>query len=210
MKKTLLFIGVIILFISIVKMCNSYAEIDERQEFLKNTPVDIPSKTDNVVEVQETDSMKISNAIETLNSLSSYSGNLTIEGMNSNLDALNSTIKTYKLYNASKKSEIVRLTNKLKIKIIKTQVKLFPKYRKAYANEIKNKLWENNIKVSIQNKTLTLTGGTFASNKNKKDAFDVMHPIIKRYRFKRINFKWYEYDDEYTYWTIDSQSDNEI
>lgn len=29
-------------------------------------------------------------------------------------------------------------------------------------------------------------------------------------RFDRANFKWYEYDDEYTYWTIESNVDSKV
>lgn len=93
------------------------------------------------------------------------------------------------------------------------QVREFPRIRENYAKIVKDKLWEENIKVQCfgsRKTTLQFTGGMFASNKNKKDFQTTLSEIFRDFRFNRINYKWYEYDDEYTYYTIDSDNDSEI
>jgi hypothetical protein len=37
-----------------------------------------------------------------------------------------------------------------------------------------------------------------------------LQDMLKLLRFNRINFKWYKYDDEYTYWQIESLPDSKI
>lgn len=93
------------------------------------------------------------------------------------------------------------------------QVREFPKIRDNYAKIVKNKLWEQNIDVQCfgsQKTTLQFTGGIFASNKNKQDFQTTLSEIFRDFRFNRVNYKWYEYDDSYTYYTIKSDKDSEI
>lgn len=99
---------------------------------------------------------------------------------------------------------------KLKQKLISAQIKTFPKMRKAYALTLKEKLWREDVDVKSNDKSITLTGGTFASNKNKEDTYIAMRDRLEQLRFKRVNFKWTKYDDEYTYWTIETPSDGTI
>ena len=93
------------------------------------------------------------------------------------------------------------------------QLREFPKIRANYAKILKNKLWEEDIEVQnfgSGNTTLQFTGGIFASNKNKQDFQTSLFQTFKDFRFKRINYKWYEYDDEYTYYTVNSDKDSKI
>jgi hypothetical protein len=109
--------------------------------------------------------------------------------------------------------EINRLGQSLKSKVISLQKAEFPKMRKSYGDIIKQKLWVENIKVkAIDNgySTLEFEGGIFASNKNKQDFQNTLSEILNLLRFKRINYKWYEYDDEYTYYSLKTLQDGEL
>ena len=109
--------------------------------------------------------------------------------------------------------EVQNLANNLKSKVQNLQKREFPKLRKAYKEAIYKNLWIEDIETSILgngNTTLQFTGGIFASNKNKQEFQDALNEILHSLRFKRINYKWYEYDDEYTYYTLKTPKDNEL
>ena len=121
-----------------------------------------------------------------------------------------------KLINKGKKhnnKKIKKLSETLKKKLKNLQWREFPKIRKAYVEILDDKLWEENIDVFCKGKrytTMEFVGGIFASNKNIKDTQFTMHEKVNDFRFKRVNYKWYKYDDEYTYYTINSISDGEL
>ena len=105
------------------------------------------------------------------------------------------------------------MLSKYKNNLSYVQRRDFPKLRKIYAKILANKMWDYNIDIYTKwgyNSTLELVWAYFASNKNKKDILNMLYPKLKELRFDRVNFKWYKYDDEYTYWEIDSLSDGEI
>lgn len=91
--------------------------------------------------------------------------------------------------------------------IIKTQKVVYPKFRKAFTERAKNKMWEHDIEVYSSGTTITFIGYTFARNKNIKDSYESIASTLEEMRFKRVNFKWSE-GSEYTYYTIDSPSDD--
>lgn len=110
-------------------------------------------------------------------------------------------------------SKIKKLGKNIEQSLKSLQLREFPKIRANYAKILKNKLWEENIKVQCfgpRKTTLQFTGGIFASNKNKKDFQTTLSQTFRDFRFKRVNYKWYEYDDEYTYYTISSDKDSKI
>lgn len=116
--------------------------------------------------------------------------------------------------NTSDKSDSLQTKVKeLKKALSNYQVKLLPKMRNSYAKAAKEKLWRSNIEVAIlgsNNTTLQFTGGSLASNANKEDFMKAMNEMVNELRFKKINLKWYEYDDEYTYYKLDTKSDSEL
>ena len=70
-----------------------------------------------------------------------------------------------------------------------------------------------NIEVEVfgnNSKTIQFTGGIFANNKNKQETQETLSEMLNLLRFKKVNYKWYKYDDEYTYYELDSKNDNEI
>lgn len=97
-----------------------------------------------------------------------------------------------------------------KQKYIAFRVKNYPLARKAWAQSARNRLWSQDIDVSYSGRTITFTGAVFASNSGIKEVYDNIRDALYQLHFKRCNFKWYKYDDEYTYYTIDSSNDNEV
>lgn len=93
------------------------------------------------------------------------------------------------------------------------QVKVFPQLRKAYAAFGKETMWESDIKVTSPGPsyaTIEFTGAAFAANRNIKQAQEKLSEMLHLLRFKRVNYKWYAYDDEYTYYTLDTKKDGDL
>jgi hypothetical protein len=130
------------------------------------------------------------------------------------------TVALFKSYamtiNEGKKStdkEVLKLTDELQKKVIISQQKNFPKIRNAYYKFIKNTLWEHDVEVDISggsNTTLKLSGGYFAANKNIKSTQETLHEMLTLLRFKQTQYSWYNGQDDFTYYTIESPKDSEI
>lgn len=93
------------------------------------------------------------------------------------------------------------------------QIKEFPRLRKEYAKISKQLLWEKDIEVKNYGTaftTLEFTGALFAANANKQQFQETLSRKFFKLRFKKIIYKWYEYDDRYTYYTLTPPSDSEI
>jgi hypothetical protein len=113
----------------------------------------------------------------------------------------------------SEDPESQELAKELERKVSVSQKKNFPILRKAFARLMKDKLWEHDIDVNVSgtnNSVLTFTGGIFAANKNIKDVQQMIWDQMEMLRFKRVNYKWYKYDDEYTYYNVESAKDAEV
>ncbi len=116
-------------------------------------------------------------------------------------------------YSTNQNPEIKTAISNLRNEVTKLQVREFPKLRKAYAKIIWETLWTSNIEVVTKwwdNWTIELVWGKLANNQNKLDVYTTLKEMLVMLRFNRINMKWYEYDDDYTYWDIESKNDNEI
>ncbi|MFK7048948.1 hypothetical protein FLACOL_01303 [Flavobacterium columnare] len=113
----------------------------------------------------------------------------------------------------NKDKEVQSLISELEKKVIKSQIKNFPKLRKAYFEFLKEKLWENDIDVSISgsnNQRLSFTASYFAANKNIKETQEALSEMLHYLHFKRTQYQWYKGQDEFTYYDIESDNDNEI
>lgn len=113
----------------------------------------------------------------------------------------------------SENNEIKNLSKTLKSKVIQVQIKYFPLLRAKYAKVVGKKLWENDIEVFANGRGrryINFTGGIFAANKNKKDFQEQIHEVLKMFRFKQSRYRWYEGEDEYTYYTIYEGKDSEL
>lgn len=106
-----------------------------------------------------------------------------------------------------------KLAATLRKKVLALQTSEFPKMRKEYINVAANKLWEENITVTVQgnsNTIVNITGGIFASNKNKKQMQESLSDVLKSFRFKQVRYRWYKGDDEYTYYDMSVPKDSEL
>lgn len=109
--------------------------------------------------------------------------------------------------------EIIKLSKTLRAKVTNQQRIEFPRLRKAYGEILKDKLWPENIKVTTKGSghtTLEFVGGLFASNRNIQDTQQTLSEMLHLLRFKRANYKWYDYDDEYTYYSMKTVADSEL
>jgi hypothetical protein len=119
-------------------------------------------------------------------------------------------IKTAEDY---EEKEVKSLAQTLRLKLEQVQKNTFPKLRKSYGDISNKMLWEENIEVKTlgrDHKTIQFTAGMFADNGNKKEVQNMLSENLNRFRFKRSQYKWYKYDDEYTYYTMNSNDDKAI
>jgi hypothetical protein len=120
------------------------------------------------------------------------------------------TVEKYKNHTDS---EIKNLALSLERKTSALQIKQFPIMRKEYTKLVDQTMWEYNIDVYSKwtwNWTIEFVWWYFANNKNKLDTYSTLKEMLKLLRFDRANFKWYEYDDNYTYWEVWGITDNKV
>jgi hypothetical protein len=116
-------------------------------------------------------------------------------------------------HKADKNPEVISLVKQLESKASALQVKEFPLIRKTYAEIMAKEMWTNNVEVESvggSHKTIQLTAGMFANNANKAEAHQAIVESLKIFRFTQANYKWYEYDDKYTYFEIESPADGDL
>lgn len=109
--------------------------------------------------------------------------------------------------------EIQSLAKRLRTKVIRLQLREFPKLRDEYAKVANQKMWENDIDVYASgtgNRYINFTGGIFAANKNKKDFQEQIDEVLTLFRFKQARYRWYKEADEYTYWTMYKGKDSDL
>lgn len=110
-------------------------------------------------------------------------------------------------------TEIKKLTKELESKVVQIQRSEFPKLRKAYGKVVANKMWENDVYVSVigrGHRYINFSGGIFAANKNKKDFQNQVSEVLHMFRFKQARYRWYKGKSEYTYYNIEPKKDNEL
>lgn len=103
-------------------------------------------------------------------------------------------------------------SKELKHKFDRLQERLFPYFRKKLGEIINEKLWINDgaaKTLGSRNQILRFTSAEFAANRNIQDSYNAIIDVLKKYRFKKVEFLWYQYDDNYTYYNIPSLKDND-
>lgn len=99
---------------------------------------------------------------------------------------------------------------KLYPKIKAIQIKIFPYFRKEFASMANSKLWIADGAASVRgsrDEILRLVSSDFVSHQNIQNSYDAIIGKLEELRFKRVEFLWYKYDDDYTYYKINSPSD---
>ncbi|MET4080864.1 hypothetical protein ABIB40_000808 [Pedobacter sp. UYP30] len=136
----------------------------------------------------------------------------------STLQSINIAVSVFQIYsrlvkegNITPDKDVASLTSTLRSKVVASQVKCFPRIRKAYFQLAKDRLWENDVYVTISGKGNTIlkfTGGYFATNLNIKETQQALQEMLKKLRFKQTQYRWYKGQDEYTPYKIDSNNDS--
>lgn len=88
----------------------------------------------------------------------------------------------------------------------------FPKLRSYYGQDMKKRLWEHDVDVSVTgpgNSTLRFTGFWFASNRNIKQIFESAQTDGMALRFRRIEFRSHKLSDTTSY-NLKSLSDSQL
>lgn len=164
-------------------------------------------------EILQKDLMLIKSEIETFDSISLNPFLTSVENIQLGIQYFEKVANDIQLAEQHADKEINKYGKTLKNKLVAKQKIWFPKYRKAYANIMADKVWENDVYISTSGSTNTifnLTGGIFAANKNIKEMQETIHSILYSLRFKQSRYRWYKGADDYTYYTINSKQDSEI
>jgi hypothetical protein len=171
----------------------------------KNYPIakSTDEQPDEEDEYVNKDSINVSYFIDELNSFN-YKGYDQKEGVSI------LSIQQSKYQELSRKSPNDKRLIKAKNILQKNMAKAYPYYRKMMVAVSNDALWEKNIKVRGSGSSITFIGGIFANNGNIKAFQTDIQETLQNFRFKRVNYKWYEQADEYTYYTVTSPKDNEI
>ena len=199
---------------------DSLIEVIKRKDFVNDSIFKVKEKIreDSIssAEIKRINEWEIEKMQKELNSIKTFDG-AKYRGDISSLKIEIALFSTWgKMAENSKNSEIpekIRLGKSIEQNLKSLQLREFPKIRANYAKILKNKLWEEDITVQnfgSRKTTIQFTGGIFAANRNKKDFQNTLSQAFMDFRFKRVNYKWYEYDDGYTYYTISSDKDSKI
>ena len=116
-----------------------------------------------------------------------------------------------KKYELSDEDEALR--RKLRNLVLAAQQKALPRLRKAWSQALNKSLWEVDITASAlggRSETLELVGAIYAANANKRSSMKELWEALMLLRFKRIQFKWFKYEDEFTYWQVPSPTDKDL
>lgn len=193
----------------------AFGSDDNKKE--EETSIEATDKTISTTEKKQTD-VEIKEQLE--REISSIDKGIDFTSYKESIESIQIELVLFQVWankiNEAKNSnnnDIKELGEKLETKVKKIQVSEFPKLRKAYGKIVAKKLWVENIEVEVfgnNSKTIQFTGGIFANNKNKQETQETLSEMLNFLRFKKANYKWYEYDDEYTYYDLDSKNDNEI
>jgi len=127
------------------------------------------------------------------------------------------TAEQIKECESSQKNEYKKLASQAKNKLKNDQRREFPLLRKEFAKILGDILWRDNIEVKAAgngNSRLEFTSGIFAHNANIDDFQNKtltetkVKDNIKFFRFKKVAYKWYEHDENYTYYEYDTPADD--
>ena len=101
-------------------------------------------------------------------------------------------------------SAVIRFANRNSNTALEKMANIQSAYRKQYAKLLGDELWRANIEVKLLNKgkTLELVGGIFASNNAIAEMQEKIAGTLRTYGFTRVQYRWVEYDEEYTYYDL--------
>lgn len=156
---------------------------------------------------------ELKNEMSYIESFDNNKYNENILYLESEVDYFSKLHNLIKQGQASSHEENSNLAKKLNAKLDKLQVKEYPIIRQRYARMAAKLLWENDIYVSSSgqgNRIINFTGAIFASNAGIKATYEKLYPILRKFRFKEVRFRWYKGQSEYTYYKLNTPSDKDF
>lgn len=178
-----------------------------------STQTATPGTTNNETLKSEPLDKQLTKQIETIGSFKGEEYRGSLEKINSELLLITFWSSLTMEAKNSSDANIKKLGKDLEAKLVQLQIREFPKMRADYGKLVGSTLWEHDVDVKLfgsGNSTIEFSGAVFAANKNIKDAQTAIQDMLKKLRFDKANYKWFNGADEYNYYTIESKKDNEI
>jgi hypothetical protein len=101
-----------------------------------------------------------------------------------------------------------KLIAELKNTLVNAQQKEFPKLRAKFIKYKAEQMWENNIYVTGNGKSILITGAIFASNATIKEANEKIVDILTDLRFKTVCYGWYKGQSDVQCFTLSSSAND--
>ncbi|PIB28899.1 hypothetical protein BFP77_08255 [Maribacter sp. 4U21] len=204
------FIGMVVLFCFFGLLIDACTDEGDNESSSKS---DVNAKTEVLdIDPRQTTIDNLNAQIERFEKGMDWDGfKSSFEGLESEVMILSSyanTIEAAQMYDT-----LTPVINDFKRKIATVQKKEYPAMRKAAATIFKDKLWVEDIEVSINgtgNTIINFSGGIFAANRNKQEFQQEVQELLKKLRFKEARYRWYKEDNEYTYWKLETPKDEEL
>ena len=101
---------------------------------------------------------------------------------------------------------------RFKDRVANYQTREFPRYRAGYVKQAHDKVWEDDVTVSVRgprNSTIRLTGAAFAANRNIAEMQRVLEEGVRRARFDRVEYQVFE-GGPYSYFDLRVPDDDEV
>ncbi len=185
---------------------------DEEKAEQEKTETDAEAKK----QAEQEEALK-NRLIKELDGIKTFDGS-TFRG---DLDSLNIEVVGFSVYanliNQNKNNsnpEIKVLVQKIENELVKLQIKEFPLIRKNYVEVVSKNLWIENGEAKYygtSNKNILLISAIFADNKNIAKMQQSIEPILKKFRFSRVDYKWIDSEyTEYNSYNLDSLKDTDI
>jgi len=211
-KRRIIFIGIlaIILLFLILIFRNSSKEDKPQDSGVSNSSLSQTIKEKPKKSLGEISNEKIENAFIQLKKYESGFPRTEVKDILEEVTTFKDVFFVIDAYDSIFIDSIRIKTQSLKKKLLAIQKKEFPLMRKDYGIFAASLLWENDIEVRQNGTSITFIGGIFSSNKNIKDFYSELEDMFFKLRFKRINFKWSEGAEKYTYYTPSTPKDSEF
>lgn len=217
--KIILFIAGIGIIIQIQESCNSKAQIEalrlkaEEREKLADTVAPEITTERKQTEIKN----NVIQAVSDLNySISNYMPDIYRGAANANIrgaEQLNDwriALIDHKA-NGTWSDSILMILKEAKSKLIKLKVSELPKLRVDYVKNTGESLWDRDIYIKVIGKNkdiIEFTGGIYAANRSKKQTQESLYDDFMILGFKKVIYKWYKGQTDYSYYTMNSNPDN--
>ncbi len=98
---------------------------------------------------------------------------------------------------------------KLRRTMVQKQTAAFPAMRAGYGRIKDAAVWENDMDISVQGRTIRFTAGMFAANRNIASVQKAAQEVLYQLRFRNSRYEWYRGSDWQGY-TMETPGDAEV